>query len=184
MHSGGWLRRFSAEEGFTLVELLATCAVLVVVMAGLSNLLTSSVRASADETARLTGQQNVRIAFDRLEYEARCASTASILSGGAGVHLNLPSQCTHASNDVTWCVSSGNLVRLSGTTCTGTAQTFVGNLTSPTPFSCYAPVGPLPQLKVVLTVNPTGRGSDTTTATDYIAMRNANATTSTSSSCS
>jgi prepilin-type N-terminal cleavage/methylation domain-containing protein len=175
--------RLRADDGFTLVELLITCVILGILVAGLSNLLTSSVRASADTGARLQGQQSIRVAFDRLEYEARCASTATILSSGAGVHLVSPGWCAHTSTDVTWCVSSGSLVRYVGTSCAGAAQPFVEDLTSATPFSCYVPVGPLPQLRVTLTVNPTGRSADATTASDWIAMRNANATTSTSSSC-
>lgn len=172
------------EGGFALVELLITCVVLGILMAGLSGLLTSSIRASSDTDARLAGQLNVRLAFDRLEYETRCASTASILSGGAGVHLAAPVQCTHAPSDVTWCASGGNLVRIVGTSCAGTGETFIRSVTSPTPFSCYAPVGPLPQLRVTLALNPTGRSSDTTLSTDWITMRNAVATTSTSTACS
>jgi prepilin-type N-terminal cleavage/methylation domain-containing protein len=166
--------RLQAESGFSLVELIITMVVMGIVMTGLVNIFTSGERASADATARMQSQQGVRVAFDRLEYDTRCASTAGILSSGAGVHLNLGSWCDHATGDVSWCVSSGSLVRLSGTTCSGSTQTYVTNVTSATPFSCYSPVsGATPQLKVVLTINPATRTSDQTTATDYITMRNA-----------
>jgi prepilin-type N-terminal cleavage/methylation domain-containing protein len=169
--------RLRAESGFSLVELIITMVVMGIVMGGLVNIFTSGERASADATARMTSQQDVRVALDRLEYDTRCASVASILSSGAGVALTLPSQCSHATGNIVWCVSSGSLLRLSGTTCTGSAQTYVGNVTSGTPFSCYSPVsGSTPQLKVILTLNPSTRNSDKTSATDYITMRNASST--------
>ena len=126
----------------------------------------------------MTSQQAVRVAFDRLEYDARCADTATLLnktgSNGAGVYLHLPAQCAHSTGTVTWCVTSGSLTRNTGTTCPGTAQTFVTSVTSATPFSCYSPVsGSLPQLKVALTVNSSTRNSNKSVATDYITMHNA-----------
>jgi prepilin-type N-terminal cleavage/methylation domain-containing protein len=167
-----------AEAGFSLVELIVTCAILGIVMSGLVNIFVSSERANADATARMTSQQNVRLAFDRLEFEARCAQSAVLQSGGAGVHLQFPTAwtCAHATGDVTWCVKTGSLVRIVGTTCTGTGQTYVSSITSATPFSCYAPTGssaPLPQLRVALTVNTTTRRANQTTANDQITMRNA-----------
>lgn len=169
--------RLQAESGFSLVELIITMVVMGIVMTGLVNIFTSGERASADATARMQSQQRVRIAFDRLEYDARCASAATMLSSGAGVALTLPSQCDHASGNVVWCVSSGSLIRISGTTCSGSAQTFITDVTSATPFACYSPVsGSTPQLKVALTVNPTTRNANKTSATDYITMRNASST--------
>jgi len=170
--------RLPAESGFSLVELIITMVVMGIVVGGLANIFTSGERASADATARMQSQQRVRIAFDRLEYDARCASVATLLSSGAGVALTLPSQCDHASGNVVWCVSSGALLRYSsGTNCSGATQTYVTDVTSATPFSCNLPVaGGLPQLKVVLAVNSTTRTSDQTTATDYITMRNATST--------
>jgi prepilin-type N-terminal cleavage/methylation domain-containing protein len=169
--------RLQAESGFSLVELIVTMVVMGIVMTGLVNVFTSGERASADATARIQSQQRVRVAFDRLEYDTRCASVASILSSGAGVALTLPSQCDHASGNVVWCISSGSLLRISGTTCTGSAQTYVKDVTSATPFACFSPVtGATPQLKVILTINTATRNADKTTATDYITMRNASST--------
>jgi prepilin-type N-terminal cleavage/methylation domain-containing protein len=175
--------RLGEETGFSLVELLVTCVVMGIVMTGTVNILVSGERASADGQARLTSQQNVQLAFTRLEYDARCASTATLLnktdSNGAGVYLSLPSQCSHSTGTVTWCVSGGSLIRTTGTTCSATTNlnTFVTSVTSATPFSCYSPVtGSLPQLKVALTVNSTTRNANQSTATDYITMHNASST--------
>jgi prepilin-type N-terminal cleavage/methylation domain-containing protein len=169
--------RLQAESGFSLVELIITMVVMGIIMTGLVNVFTSGERASADATSRMQSQQSVRVAFDRLEYDTRCASVASILSSGGGVALTLPSQCDHATGSVVWCVSSGSLIRLSGTTCSGSAQTYVTDVTSATPFACYSAVsGSTPQLKVILTINPATRNADKTSATDYITMRNASST--------
>lgn len=169
----------------TLVELLVACVILVVVMAALSNVLVSGLSAGTHTDARLTSQQSVRVAFDRLEYETRCASAAQLVSGGAGVALTLPAQCPHAVGQVAWCVTGGALQRIAGaTTCTGTAETFVSAVTSATPFSCIAPVGSLPRLQVTLTVNTTGSAADATTAVDTITLRNATATTAGTAMCS
>jgi prepilin-type N-terminal cleavage/methylation domain-containing protein len=179
MNSFASRARLQGESGFSLIELIVTMVVMGIVLGGLANIFVSGERASADATARMTSQQGVRVAFDRLEYDARCASTAALLSSGAGVYLTLPSQCAHATGTVTWCVNSGSLQRSTGTTCAATTNRFteVGSVTSATPFSCYSPVsGSTPQLKVILVVNSTTRNADKTTSTDYITMRNASST--------
>ena len=173
--------RLGEDAGYTLVELLVAVVLLVILMAGLSDAFISAERANRDATARQTSQQNVRVAFDRLEYDARCASSASIQSSGAGVQLTFPTQtvpCAHTTGtNVTWCVNSGSLVRIAGTGCATAGSTYISNVTSATPFACYTIPGitnPLPQLKVSLTVNTvTTNKGDQTAATDYITMHNA-----------
>src|SRR4051794_38299277 len=108
--------RVSDERGFTLVELVIVMVILAIVMTGLVSLLVSGARADSDTQARLEAQQTTRLAVDRFEYEVRCASSATILSSGAGVYLNLPAQCDHASGNISWCVSSGTLSRYSAAT--------------------------------------------------------------------
>src|SRR5579885_1564981 len=180
--------RLGQEAGFTLVELVTTCALMGVVMTGVVNILVSGQRASSDGQARLTAQQNVQLAFTRLEYDARCASSATLLnktgSNGAGVYLVLPIQCTHSTGNVTWCVTSGSLVRTTGTTCSATTNknTFISNVSTATPFSCSSPTnGSLPQLAVALTVNSTTHNSDKVSASDNITIHNVPSTYNTSS---
>jgi prepilin-type N-terminal cleavage/methylation domain-containing protein len=169
--------RLQPQSGFTLVEMLVTMVVMGFVLGGLANIFISGSRASSDGQARLTSQANVNVALGRLEYDARCASTASLLSksgsNGGGVHLFMPNWCTHSTGDVSWCVTSGKLVRYAATTCTGTGVTLASSVTSATPFSCNTPAvtGALPQLVVTLSVN-SGGTSDATSATDYITMHN------------
>jgi prepilin-type N-terminal cleavage/methylation domain-containing protein len=171
------LRRLGREQrGFTLIELLVTMIIMAFIIAGLANILTSGSRAASDATARMTGQQNVRDATDRLDFEARCAATATLISSGAGVALTIPVTCSHATGTVSWCVESGVLMRFTTAGCpTSGGQTFISNVTTPTPFSIVngtAGSGQLPQLAIRLTVNTTGRASDAFTLTDSIALRN------------
>lgn len=164
--------RLVAERGYTLIELLIVIAILGFIMAGIANILVSGSRAQSDTSARVAAQGQARMALDRLEYEARCASYAAILNSGAGVTMTLPSQCPHATGNVTWCVSGGVLTRYSGsTTCTGTSQPYISSITTPTPFSLLWGTSNLPRLQVAMTVN-SGGGTDAYSLTDSIAMRN------------
>jgi Tfp pilus assembly protein PilW len=171
------------ESGFTLIELTVVTFVTVLLMAGLSNLFVSGLRTSKTANEILSSQTQIHDAFDRLEYETRCASQAALVSSGAGVTLTLPSTCPNATGTVTWCVTGGSLVRDAGTTCTGTSTTLATNITSATPFSCVATVGDYPELQVAFTVR-TQTTADQISATDKIAMRNAALTTSSARACS
>jgi type II secretory pathway pseudopilin PulG len=168
-------RRLAAEDGVTLIELLFVCAMLGFVMAGVVSLLISGSRAQRDTSGRVDAQQGVRLAIDRLEYEARCASSVTSLSSGAGVSLVLPSQCSHATGNVSWCVTSGVLTRYAASTCTGTGTAYVRSVTSATPFTITWATGAngfLPRLRMNLSVNDTGPSSDGFTLSDTIALRN------------
>lgn len=176
-------RSLREESGFTLVELIIATALTVVVMAALSDLFASGIRAGSTASWQLTSQSSVRLAFDRLEYETRCASTATRTGSGADVTLVLPSSCSHSTGTYTWCVSNGSLIRYAGSSCSGSGQTFITDVTSATPFSCIAPVNQYPRLQVALTVNGTSTSADGFSATDQIDMHNAALTTSTTSAC-
>jgi prepilin-type N-terminal cleavage/methylation domain-containing protein len=160
------MSRLRNEDGVTLIELLVVIATLGVVMAGVTNLIVSGSRASTDTAARLDAQAQVRTAFDRLEFEGRCASNAELLSGGAGVHFTLPAQCSHATGNTSWCVSSGTLSRYAASSCTGTAQGFATGVTTAHPFTLLTATGDLPRLQISLTIGGF-------TQTDAITLRNA-----------
>lgn len=164
--------RLADESGITLVELLIVMLVLGFVLAGLANVFVSGSRASLDTNARVAGQEAARVAMDRLEYEVRCSSGATVSGGGSTVLLTLPSQCIHATGTYTWCVVSGALQRYASGSCSGSGQTFVTGVTTPTPFSMVTSTGLLPRLQVTLGINQTNRGSDGVTLTDLITLRN------------
>ncbi len=173
------------ESGFTLVELILASVITLVLLAGLSNIFVSGLRASSTTNATLASQTSVHVAFDRLEFETRCASQATLVSGGTGVVLTLPSQCSHSSSgNLTWCVTGGALVRSVGSSCTGSGETFASDVTSAAPFSCLAPVGSYPRLQVDLAVNSGTTGATAVSATDTITLRNSALTTETSAACS
>lgn len=176
-------RSLRDESGFTVVELIIATALTVVLVAALSNLFASGMRAGSSASWQLSSQSSVRLAFDRLEYETRCASTATRAGSGADVTLVLPSSCAHATGTYTWCVSSGSLIRYIGSSCSGTSQIFVTAVTSATPFTCIAPVNQYPRLQVALTVDGTSTTANGFSATDQIDMHNAALTTSTTSAC-
>jgi Tfp pilus assembly protein PilW len=166
-------RRLADESGLTFVELLFVMMILGFVLAGLVNVFASGTRASADANARMEAQGDVRKAMDRFEYELRCSSGAAVSGGGSTVVLTLPSQCIHGTGSYTWCVSSGALMRYLGTSCSGTGETFITNVTTPTPFSLITATGLLPRLQVSLSVNTTNRAADAVPVADLITLRNA-----------
>ena len=129
------MRSLRSESGFSLPELLVVMTITVILMGGLATIFGLGLNTSKTSSSVLASQSGVVVALDRLDYEARCASQATLVSGGAGVTLTLPSQCAHATGTVTWCVSSGSLIRYSGSACSGSGQTLATSVTSATPFS-------------------------------------------------
>jgi len=178
------MRPLHDESGFTLMELLIVCTITVILMGGLATIFGIGLNTSKTSNSILASQSGVVVALDRLDYEARCASKATLVSGGAGVTLTLPTQCTHATGTVTWCVTSGSLVRYSNSACSGSSQTLTTNVTSTTPFSCVAPVGDYPALKATLTVNTGTTSATVSSGTDTITLENAQLTTSNYVACS
>jgi prepilin-type N-terminal cleavage/methylation domain-containing protein len=169
------MRRLLREErGVTMIELLVAMVIAAIVLTGVVNLFVSGTRAGADANARLNSQQDVRLALDKLEFEGRCALSAGVISSGQGVAFSVPTWCTHASGNVTWCVVSGALTRYASSSCTGTGRVYVTGVTSATPFTLPTPAaGDLPQLLINITVNSSGSRSTAATLTDSITLRNA-----------
>jgi type II secretory pathway pseudopilin PulG len=168
--------RLRDERGFTITELLVVCVTLGIVLTGLVNVFVSGSRAGADTDARLQAQQADRLALDKLAYEARCASAATVASGGAAVTLTFSPSCSHVAGAaaITWCVTGGVLTRFVGAACSGSGTPYARSITSPTPFSLPAPAsGALPQLQISISANSSGRSSDGFALTDTLTLRNA-----------
>lgn len=177
------MRFLRDESGFTLPELLIYITVLAVIMGALSMIFALGLRTSKTSGSIEASQADVVVAFDRIDYEARCASSATLVSGGAGVTLNLPSQCPNASGTISWCVSGGSLIRYTGSACSGTAQTLINDVTSTTPFSCVVPVGDYPALNMALTANQGTTSATAWTGSDLVTLENAVLTTSSYKGC-
>ena len=168
--------RLADERGFSLVELVIVMFLVSILLAGLSNLFISGLRASSDTSARTAGQGNIQTAVNRLEFELRCSSGATVPNAGvanSSVTVTLPTQCVHATGQYTWCVSGGSLLRYSGATCSGTGETFANNVTTAKPFTLVSTTGNLPQLAINLSVNLVGSSSDAVSVADTITLRNA-----------
>jgi len=178
------MRFLRDESGFTLTEMLVVMTITTILMGALAMILGLGLKTSKSSSSILASQSGVVVALDRLDYEGRCASSAVLLSGGAGVTLTFPSQCTHASGTVTWCVTGGSLVRYVGSACSGSGLTLVTNVASTTPFSCVAPIGNLPAVRAALTVNTGTTSATASSGTDTITLQNASLTTASSVMCS
>lgn len=160
----GPLRRMRAllEDGFTLLELIVTMAILLTVIAALTDVLVQSSNSELDANRRFQVQEQARLGLDKLRRELHCASSVTVVDGGgntlgAGVsgstiYATLTSVCPTSgltSPDqfayVTWCtlpsgLESGDyaLYRVSSLTsqpaCSTSGVKWADYLTTATPF--------------------------------------------------
>src|SRR5262249_60404684 len=88
----------------SLVELLVTMVILGVVLSGLTTVFISGSSATVNLDLRAQGQQNARLALDRLRVDIHCASAvqAQTINTYPGIKLN-ESSCTSTS-PVSYCV--------------------------------------------------------------------------------
>jgi prepilin-type N-terminal cleavage/methylation domain-containing protein len=63
----------AAQGGFTLPELLAVMAVLLIILGSLTGAYVSALNAQVDQTRRFDGQENARQALDRMRKDIHCA---------------------------------------------------------------------------------------------------------------
>ena len=139
-------RAASAEDGFTLAEMLVVLAILGVVLASLTALFTAVLKSQNEQTNRTQAQQDTRLGLDKLRREIRCASDISTPSGypSSAVTITLGSWCPTAGGaaaTVTWCTKDKNgttppavgaqpytLWRYTGSACTGTGTRWASDL--------------------------------------------------------
>jgi prepilin-type N-terminal cleavage/methylation domain-containing protein len=81
-----------AQDGFTLTEMLVVLAILGVVLAALTQVFLGGVNAEIDQTRRVNGQQDARVALDRLRRELHCGS-ALTYNSASSVTAALPAYC-------------------------------------------------------------------------------------------
>ena len=70
-------RRLAAQGGFTLPELLAVLAVLLIILGSLTGAYVSALNAQVDQTRRFDDQENARQALDRMRKDIHCAHGVS-----------------------------------------------------------------------------------------------------------
>jgi prepilin-type N-terminal cleavage/methylation domain-containing protein len=139
----------TAEDGFTLVEMLIVLSILGIVLASLTVLFTGAMNSENDQTNRAQAQQDARLGLDRMRREIRCASDLTTGSGfpASAVTITLASYCPTAggATTVTWCTKDKNgnsppvagaqpytLWRYTGSTCSGTGTQWASDLVDKT----------------------------------------------------
>ena len=146
--------RLADERGFSLIELLVVVSLLGVIMAGLSGLFVSGIRAQDELNQRFQAQTQARTAVSKLRVDAFCASAVT----GSSTSLTFTTQADcDSTGTVKWCtVASGTgrykLLRLSGTGACSTAGRFYGDyLTTGSVFAIGTPTtSKLAEVKVDL----------------------------------
>jgi prepilin-type N-terminal cleavage/methylation domain-containing protein len=139
-------RAAKAQDGFTLAEMLVVLAITAIVLAGITQLLTSALTSQKDQTNRTQAQQEARLGLDKLRREIRCASALTTPSGypASAITITLGSYCPTAGGaaaTVTWCTKDKNgttppaagaqpytLWRYTGSACSGTGTKWASNL--------------------------------------------------------
>ena len=180
--------RLLDQRGYSVVELVTVCAILAIVLGGLTTVFVSASKAELEQNRRFEAQQNARLALDKLRREGHCASSLTISTTPSGQRLTftLPSQCVTGSGAVSWCtVGSGSryaLYRQAGSSCGSAlpAVMWADYLTKPSglvfTYVLQSPAA-LARLEVELPVDvqpssPIGKY----TLSDHIALRNSTRT--------
>lgn len=114
--------RAAAEDGFTLIELIVTMALLLIVVASLSAVLVSATHTEVDANNRFQAQEQARTGLTFLTRELHCASSVAVINSsgtslaagtaGAGITETIPSTCLTSGGTttyVTWCTSASTL---------------------------------------------------------------------------
>lgn len=151
--------RTTAEDGFTLTELIIAMAILVIVIASLASVLVSATKTEVDANNRFQAQEQARTGVTFLTRELHCASSVTVTTAtgtavsagtaGASLRETIPSTCATSggtSRFVTWCTAASTLntsdwklYRMTSTTsqpaCTASGQIIWADyLTTSTPF--------------------------------------------------
>ena len=144
--------RARTETGFTLVELIGVLAILTIVLGALITLFLSGAKAELDLNDRFQGQQEARLAADRLRRDVHCASGVT-LAGAAVITVGLSIECPSAggADNV---VYTTQLVAPNRYRLLRAGTQIADYLTTDDIFSCIPPTGSSSgRLRVELTVN-------------------------------
>jgi prepilin-type N-terminal cleavage/methylation domain-containing protein len=98
-------RRLRRDDGYSLIELLTTMAMLGIVLAALTVVFTSGLRAQVNANQTLESQQNARLAVERLRRDVHCASAVTGITPGipgTSITLALPDACPSPATSLTY----------------------------------------------------------------------------------
>jgi Tfp pilus assembly protein PilW len=177
------------EDGYSLVELLTVCTILVVIIGALTTLFVGASKGELDMNRRFQAQENARLAIDKLRREIHCASAVSPTGSSSSITLTIPSQCptAHGFTSIRWCVLAPPgalggryaLYRSTAATCTtATGAQWADYLRTQSIFTYTAQSSQsLGNLGVALVVNVTQNGTQGTfKLNDNIVLRNSSRT--------
>jgi prepilin-type N-terminal cleavage/methylation domain-containing protein len=136
------------ESGYSLVEMVTVMAILSVVLGGIVTLFTAGIKAEADQNARFQGQQDTRLALDKVRKDVHAACTvstpATYNTWASSVTLYFRADnCASGSSTVTWCTSASGttwiLYRVPASSCTGSLVKVASSLTGANIFAYIPP---------------------------------------------
>jgi prepilin-type N-terminal cleavage/methylation domain-containing protein len=143
-------RRFAAEGGYTLTEMLVVLAILGTVIGAFAGIFTSALRAEVDMNRRFQAQQGARLALGKLRRELHCAQHTFVQPGGAAATIVSAVSAKTAycrTGQGTWCVlaiagppARYGLFRKVGTSCDSAGVKMADFLTSTAVFQLMTPV--------------------------------------------
>ncbi len=177
------LRRLSAEDGYSVTELLTVLAILATVVTPIVLLFASGSKAQIEMNQRFQAQQNARLALAKLRRDVHCAASATTVPAASAnasrVTLTPPaSGCgTALTTATTWCTlpvatSRWALYRKPGTTCDTAGVKVADYLTAANVF-VYTPrsTSRLATLRVDFPVDVDAKAGSSYRLQDELALR-------------
>ncbi len=182
--------RLHAEQGYSLLEMLAVIAIMGVVMTGLTTVFVAASRSEMDSNLRFEAQTDARVALDKIRREVHCSKSAATTpsTGGAPlVTLTVAGQCPTAvggvDTSVSWCsvsISANRwaVYRKVGASCNATGVRWADHLTQANLFEYLTSSSTsLARLRVSLPVDvKPGDAIPAYTLCDQIVLRNSSRT--------
>ena len=166
-----WLRtsvhkRAELEDGFTILELSIVSALMLLVLAAATVMLTSYVHEDAFEIARTDAQTNMRVVMNQMTKEIREAN--SILPGSTTTSLSMSTPVNGVNTSVTYTISGTYLRRAQS----GSSPIVVTRIALGTGFSYVPDAATAQRVPIHLAVHP-AQSPDTTLALDAeVSLRN------------
>lgn len=126
--------RLQGEDGFTLVELLVTMAILTVVLAFVTGTVVSALRTQRRQTAQVAALNDAKLAFERVTRDIRGADP---LQEAAPDRISLDVRLDDATVRTVTYERAAGARSLTATEATTGARTLVGDLASDQPLFLF-----------------------------------------------
>ncbi len=146
------------EDGFTLVELVMTMAILGIVLSAITGLFVAGLKSQSEQQSRFDALTELHIGLDKMTRDIH-ASCSTVSTSTTTVTVSNP-PCD-GTNVITWCTqgsgSSYGLYRVTGSSCSGGIR-YTDFLTSGAVFTYVAANSPansyvLPRIHADITVD-------------------------------